>query len=237
LADQALLLQALRSFATTMKRSYDVTEVCYELCDRTVDVLSATGAGVSVADESEVLRFVTATDERIVAIEEIQESSQTGPCVMAYQSGQPVAISDIERHLPQFPVYRARATELQLRSVVGFPLVNNGRGVGALNLYNENPREWTEDDLDVLGVLADMATAFLVRVSAMLEARQLADQLQVALDSRVVIEQAKGILAGEHGISVDEAFTRLRNQSRRTNVKLTDLCRAVVDMGLRIPDK
>jgi AmiR/NasT family two-component response regulator len=112
----------------------------------------------------------------------------------------------------------------------------NGRGLGALNVYNEDTRDWTEDDLDVLGVLADMATAFLVRVSAMLEARQLPDQLQVALDSRVIIEQAKGMLAGEHGISLDDAFARLRNQSRRTNVKLTEICSAVVQMGLRIPE-
>jgi GAF domain-containing protein len=236
MADQALLLQALRSFAAAMKRSYDVTEMCYELCDRTVDVLSATGAGVSVVDETEVLRFVTATDERILSIEEIQESSQTGPCVTAYQTRQPVPVSDINAH-PEWPAYRVRAEELQLRSVVGFPLVNDGHGLGALNVYNADPRDWTEDDLDVLGVLADMATAFLVRVSAMLEARQLADQLQRALDSRVVIEQAKGMLAGEHGISLDDAFTRLRNQSRRTNVKLTEICQAVVHMGLRIPDE
>ena len=98
MADQALLLQALRSFAAAMKRSYDVTEMCYELCDRTVDVLSATGAGVSVVDETEVLRFVTATDERILSIEEIQESSQTGPCVTAYQTRQPVPVSDINAH-------------------------------------------------------------------------------------------------------------------------------------------
>ena len=235
MADQALLLQALRSFAAAMKRSYDVTEMCYELCDRTVDVLSATGAGVSVVDENDVLRFVTATDERILSIEEIQESSQTGPCVTAYQTRQPVPVSDINAH-PEWPAYRVRAEELQLRSVVGFPLVNDGRGLGALNVYNEDRRDWTEDDLDVLGVLADMATAFLVRVSAMLEARQLADQLQVALDSRVVIEQAKGMLAGEHGISLDDAFARLRNQSRRTNVKLTEICSAVVHMGLRIPE-
>jgi AmiR/NasT family two-component response regulator len=82
-----------------------------------------------------------------------------------------------------------------------------------------------------------MATAFLVRVSAMLEARQLADQIQVALDSRIVIEQGRGMLAGEHGISLDEAFHSLQGQSRRTNVKLTDLCAAVVHMGLRIPEK
>ena len=218
MADQALLLQALRSFAAAMKRSDHVTEMCYELCDRTVDVLSATGAGVSVVDDTDVLRFVTASDERILSIEEIQESSQTGPCVTAYQTRQPVPVSDINAH-PEWPAYRARAEELQLRSVVGFPLVNDGRGLGALNVYNEDTRDWTEDDLDVLGVLADMATAFLVRVSAMLEARQLPDQLQVALDSRVIIEQAKGMLAGEHGISLDDAFARLRNQSRRTNVK------------------
>lgn len=87
----------------------------------------------------------------------------------------------------------------------------------------------------MIGVFADMATAYLLRASELFEARQLAGQLQAALDSRVVIEQAKGIIASEYGVSVDEAFEMLREHSRLTNVKLGEVCRAVVHMGLRIP--
>ena len=89
--------------------------------------------------------------------------------------------------------------------------------------------------MDLLGVLADMATAYLVRISELAEARRLSEQLQGALDTRILIEQAKGLLAGERGISVDEAFEELRNHARTNNTKLAELCDAVVNSGLRIP--
>jgi GAF domain-containing protein len=234
MADQNLLLQALRAFAATMRQSYDITEMCYELSDQTVNVLGATGAGVSVLGDAGQLRFVTATDETIVAMELVQETTQTGPCVLAFSSQQPVAVSDIAER-DEWPAYSAQAAEMDLNAVVGFPLAHNGTAVGALNVYNHEVREWTEEDLDVIAVFADMATAYLVRTAELSEARELAGQLQEALDTRVIIEQAKGILAGEQNISVDAAFERLRNQSRRTNVRLSEVCRAVVEMGLRIP--
>lgn len=96
---------------------------------------------------------------------------------------------------------------------------------------------WTDGDLDTIGVLADMATAYLVRASKLAEATQLAEQLQRALDTRLTIEQAKGILAGEHHITLDEAFDLLRHHSRHNNIKLADIANAVVNLGLRIPQR
>jgi GAF domain-containing protein len=235
MASQDLLLQTLRSFAAVMGRSYEITEMSYELCFRLTDVLGATGAGVSVTDSDGDLKFVTATDEVMVQIEEAQEKSQQGPCVAAFTSQQPVAISNLAE-ADKWPAYTTVAQQLGLNAVVGYPLSNNGHRLGALNLYNAEPREWSEDDLDVIGVFADMATAYLVRVSELAESRQLADQLQSALDSRVIIEQAKGILSGDHRISVDEAFERLRQHSQNNNLKLVEVCNAVVNMGLRLPE-
>lgn len=235
MADQDLLLQALRSFAVSMGTSYDVTEMSYQLCDRVTDALSASGAGVSVVDGDNELRFVTATDEVTVQMEEAQEKGQEGPCVTAFLNHQAVTVGDI-RTARDWPGYAAVAQNLGLQAVVGYPLSHNDRIVGALNLYDSKPREWTDDDLDVIGVFADMATAYLVRASELAESRRLTAQLQQALDSRVVVEQAKGILAGELGITVDEAFHNLRRHSRENNLKLADLCHAVVNLGLRIPD-
>lgn len=236
MADHNLLLQALRSFAVTMGGSYEITEMCYELCDRTVEALSATGAGVSVADTDGDLKFVTATSEQVIEIEEVQEKAQQGPCMWAFTSQQPVAIGDL-RQTDHWPAYAEVAGRLGLHAVVGYPLQYKGKRLGAINLYNAEAREWTDDDLDVLGVFADMATAYLVRVSELAEARQLADQLQTALDSRVLIEQAKGLVAGEHGITPDQAFALLRDHSRKHGIKLADVCEAVVNMGLRIPKR
>lgn len=236
MADQSLLLDALRSFAQAMGRSYEITEMCYELCDRSAEALSATGAGVSVAGEEGLLRFVTATSEEIRRLEEVQESTQEGPCVEAFVSRKPVVVPDI-RDVEAWPAYKRLAAEFPHRAVVGYPLHHGNRALGAFNVYNAEVREWSEEDLDTLGVFADMATAYLVRTAELAEARQLAGQLQTALDSRVLIEQAKGMLAGERRISVDEAFDLLREHSRENNIRLVDVCQEVVNMGLRISDR
>lgn len=234
MADHVLLLKALRDFASVMGRSYDLNAMSIELSERVTEALSAAGAGVSVVAADGRLKFVTATSEQIVGIEEIQEKTQVGPCVEAFQSQHPVAVTDIEQ-ANQWPEYRAIALRLGLRAVVGFPVGNGDTKLGALNIYVDDKRQWSEDDLDVLGVFADMATAYLVRDAELAESRELAEQLQGALESRVTIEQAKGVLANEYGISVDAAFDRLRRYSQDNNAKLTDVCAAVVDEGLKIP--
>lgn len=188
-----------------------------------------------MVDRDGSLKFVTATSQPIIEIEEAQEGAQQGPCVNAFQTQKPMAIPNIADR-PEWPLYTDTAHRLGLRAVVGFPLSYGGESLGAINVYNAEPREWTDDDLDVLGVFADMATAYLARTSELAEARQLADQLERALDSRVIVEQAKGIVASQHGVTVDEAFQLLRTHSRNNRIRLSQLADAVVNMGLRLPD-
>jgi GAF domain-containing protein len=235
LADYDLLLQALRNFASAMGMSYDIIEMSYQLGDRVTEALEVVGVGVSVADRDGNLKFVTASNEQIVALGEFQEKNQVGPCVAAFANQEPVIVEDIEE-ADYWPGYKEIATELGLRAAVGYPLSYNGARLGALNVYAAEPRKWKDDDIDVLGVFADMATAYLVRTAELAESRELANQLHGALDSRVLIEQAKGVLANEHGISVDEAFGRLRRHSQNRNMKLVEVCRQVVNDGLRIPE-
>jgi GAF domain-containing protein len=234
MSNQDLLLQALKSFAVAMGSSYDINEMAYELSFRVAEALGVAGAGVSIADAGGDLKFVTATDERIVKIEQAQEQAQEGPCVTAYLTQQPVAISEIS-DVQGWPAYATTAKQLNLQAVVGFPLSYDSKRLGAINIYNDQHRDWNEEDLDIIGVFANMATAYFVRVTELAESRQLAKQLQEALDSRVVIEQAKGILAAEYRITVDEAFHKLREHSQDNNIKLTDVCNAVVNMKLRFP--
>jgi GAF domain-containing protein len=234
MANQDLLLQALKSFAVAMGGSYDINEMAYELSFRVAEALGVAGAGVSIADAAGDLKFVTATNETIVKIEHAQEDGQEGPCVTAYLTQQAVAIPDI-RDVQDWAAYTTAAEQLDLRAVVGFPLSYDGERLGALNIYHDQHRDWDEEDLDIIGVFANMATAYLVRVTELAESRQLAKQLQEALDSRVIIEQAKGILAAEYQISVDDAFQRLRRHSQDNNLKLTEVCNAVVNMKLRFP--
>lgn len=232
--EKSAFVDVLQSFVSSMAHSYDRVEMCYQLCDHTVDVLGVAGAGVAVIDQDQQLRFVTATNENIIAIEETQESEQQGPCVEAFRTQTIVSIEEIQA-LDRWPVYKSVAADLGLRSVLGVPLSTNTQHLGAFNVYHDEVRAWTSDELAIARVLSDMATAYLVRTSELSEARRVTEQLQGALDSRVVIEQAKGILAGAKGITVDEAFELLRAHARNNNLPLAELAGAVVNMGLQIP--
>ncbi len=226
------LLDVLRRFVTNMGGAYDVNDVLIDLCDRVVDVVGAAGAGVSVATGGE-LRFVTATSDRVVQMERAQESERDGPCVEAFRTGEPVAIDDLDG-VDRWPGYRRVAQQLGVGSVVGIPLGLDGSRIGSLNVYDDNVRRWTPADLDAMQIVADVATAYFTHAGRLAEARQLAEQLQHALDARVIIEQAKGMVARDHGTSVDEAFEALRSHSRRHRVPVREVAGAVVELGLEL---
>lgn len=232
--DTRQLLEALSRFASTMAHSFESTDVLYDLGDRTVSVLGAAGAVMAVATEvPDRLEFVTATDERVAILERVQADAGDGPCVRAFNTGDVVAVDDISA-ARQWPVYRDTALELGLHSVLGVPIVINDTRLGSLNVYDSEPRSWTTDDRDAARVLADIGAAYLVRAGELAQSRQLAAQLQGALDSRVLIEQAKGMVAREHHISVDKAFDRLRDHSRATRMPLREVAEAVVRHGLQL---
>lgn len=234
MAGQNPLLQALRSFAHEMSGSYDLAETATELSESIAKVLAVTGAGVSVLDEAGNLRFIAASSEQITEIERVQEETQDGPCVEANRNNKAVMVADVGTD-DRWPEYSKSAREHGFKSVLGYPLTYNDLPIGSIDVYNAESKDWDDDDLDVLEVLADMATAYLVRLSELVESKKLSGHLQHALDSRIVIEQAKGRLAERHGISVGEAFELLRSHSRSNNIKLADLSDAVVNRGLTLP--
>jgi AmiR/NasT family two-component response regulator len=106
--------------------------------------------------------------------------------------------------------------------------------IGALNLYDAGPREWSDPDIAIAGVLADMATSYLVNASTLRQQEQLSEQLQHALESRVVIEQAKGITASQHSVSIDEAYQLIRGHARNNNASLRAVAEAIVSAGLHV---
>lgn len=228
------LLDTLRRFASAMAADFEVNDALYELCDGAVDVLDAHGAGVSVVTERERLEFVTATDETVVEMERAQQRHQDGPCIEAFVANDVVAVSDLD-DLERWPEYRATAERTGVVSVIGLPLALDSKRIGSLDVYDVRVRRWDDDDLTAVRVLADMATAYLVRAGALAEARRLNEQLEHALESRVIIEQAKGVLSREHGVSVDEAFELLRAHSRSRSVALRELAHGVVHLGMTIP--
>jgi GAF domain-containing protein len=234
MTDQQALNRVLRHFARTMAAHYDTTQVLYDLSDSLVEVLGATAAGVAILDDGD-LRFVTATSDAAGEAERIQEQLQSGPCVESVHTNRPVAVEDVRECEGRWPDYTSRIHETGLRGVLGIPLVLDDRQIGSLDVYSAEPRHWDDEAIDAAQVLADIGAAYLLNASELAQAQRTADQLQTALDSRVVIEQAKGVLAERLGVSTSEAFQRIRASARRHSTKIDHVCRRVIESGY-IPD-
>jgi GAF domain-containing protein len=230
---QQQLFQALSEFAQTLVHRYAVADVLFHLTDHVTDVLDVTGAGVSLGDGEDRLRFVTASNETIVEIERVQELAQQGACVDAYRSGVVNASNDLDAE-SRWPQLVPDALRLGLRSVVAIPMQFSDETIGALNIYDSRPRTWDDEDQSAAQLLAHIAVGYVANASQLEQSERVREQLQRALESRIVIEQAKGMIAADQGIGVDEAFKRLRQYARSHNANLHTAADAVVNLGLRL---
>ena len=231
--DRERLIASLAAFARSMSESYDLDEALTRLGDALAEAIDVTGVGISVTDPDGLLRYTTATNELVAEIEQVQEAAQRGPCYEAFKIHRPVLVSDIDER-PDWGEFRDAASRLGLRAVAGVPMSVRRDVLGAVNLYEREQRTWTPEDIEIAGLFSDMAAGYLVH-TALEQSRALAEQLQTALDTRVVIEQAKGVLASEWGVGVDEAFTTLRTHVRRQGLTLHDAAVAVVNGSFRPP--
>jgi GAF domain-containing protein len=232
MADQRLLTQTLSEFASTLVQDFTISDVLHDLAERATAVVGADSAGVSLLQAGQ-LHFVTALDARCSKMERVQESEQVGPCVDALQDGKVVTVADLDAAPSGWGAYGLVAREAGIAAIAGIPMRLDGEKIGTLNIYSNTRREWSEEDLDAARVLADMASSYVINASKLDRQRRISEQLQEALDSRIVIEQAKGMLAAERGISIDEAFEVLRSHARSHRASLRSVAAAVVTLGLR----
>jgi len=232
MADQRLLTQTLSEFASTLVKDFTISDVLHDLAERATAVVGADSAGVSLQHDGR-LRFATALDERCSSLERVQEHEQAGPCVDALQAGEVVAVADLAEAASRWGAYGRAAREAGFAAILGVPMRLDSEKIGTLNIYSNTRREWSEEDTDAARVLADIASSYVINASKLVQQRRLNEQLQEALSSRIVIEQAKGILAAEHGISIDKAFEILRRHARSHRASLRSVAEAVVNLGLR----
>lgn len=231
--DEELLTSVLSEFAHTLANRFEVSEVLYRLAEHVIQILGVDGAGVSVVDEHGNLRPVTVPNELTRKLESVEEAHQQGPCIDAFHHGEVVVVEQLDDRAHQWPDWCKAASELGVHAVLGVPLRVHEQSLGAMNIYNLGAREWRDGEIRVARVLCDMAASYVANASALDQAQRTAEQLQEALESRIVIEQAKGILAAERRITVEEAFVALRRHSRGHGVSLRAVAQAVVTLGLR----
>lgn len=230
--DHTLFVQTLSAFTHTLLTPYDSQTMLEELTDRVSAVLGLTGSGVVLAVDGH-LTLASAMPTAVADLERLQEQQESGPSWDAFRAGEPLTVVDLREHPGGWPAFQEGAERLGLRAVAAVPMELGEWCVGVLSLYAAEPREWPEEDVAAATALADMATGYLVNASKLRQQEQLAEQLQTALDTRVVIEQAKGMVAAAEGITVDEAFARLRRYARDRNLVLRAVAQQVVSEGLR----
>jgi GAF domain-containing protein len=227
------LSRAFVSLADTLVDDYDIIDLLDRLVEYCVQLLPADAAGIVLGDARQELRAVAASSEAAQLMELLQLQSDEGPCLDCFQSAEPVSIADLEEAVERWPTFTAAvAKDGHFQSVHALPLRLRGHAIGALNLFHREPGPLPEADLAVAQALADVATIGILQERAIRRGEVLNEQLQAALTSRVVIEQAKGAVAQASGVGMDEAFNRLRSYSRSRNLKLGDVARDIVQGAL-----
>ena len=233
--DQSLLLQTLSRFAVVLPARYDLPEALSELTESVTAVLGLCGGWVTMADDGR-MRFLAAGSQALAELENCHEQLHPFPCPCrdAYSTGEVVRVTDIRQEFTRWPQFSACATRLSIAGIASIPMRLADQVIGTLNLYDAGPREWSDQDIVIAGVLADMATSYVVNASKLRQQEQLSEQLQEALNSRVVIEQAKGITAHQHGLTLDQAYERMRSHAQGNNASVRAVAEAIVAVGLQV---
>jgi transcriptional regulator with GAF, ATPase, and Fis domain len=227
--DSELLSDTFVELADTMVAEFDVIDFLHMLTDRSVALLAASAAGVVLADPRGELRLAAASSEKAGLLELFQLQNDQGPCLECFRTGRPVTAGDLTGPAQRWPRFAEAAAQYGFRTVEALPMRLRDQVIGALNLFRAEPGPLDPADLRIGQALADVATIGLLHERNVRRREAVAEQLQAALNSRVIIEQAKGKLAERLGVDMDRSFTMLRDYARNTNQHLTDVARTFVE--------
>lgn len=229
------LLRAFAGLADTLVAGYDVVDLMQRLVDTCGDLLDVTASGVLLADETGELDLLASTSEASRLVELFQLSAYSGPCIESFTTGRIVSLPDVALAPERWAQFRDKAQEQGFESILAVPLRLRETTIGTLNLLRDRPGELPEDDLVAAQAFADVATIGILHQRTLHESETIREQLQSALNSRIVIEQAKGVVAQLHRVSIDDAFVIIRGYARRHQQGLTAVATAIVERRLVPP--
>jgi transcriptional regulator with GAF, ATPase, and Fis domain len=234
-AETRQLRDTFVELADTLVADYDVIEFLDGLTRRVVDLLGVTACGVLLADHLDALNVIAASSEQTRLLELFQLQNSQGPCLDAYRSGQPVLCASLDGAIAhRWPLFAPAARDAGFAAVYALPMRLRDQVIGAVNVFSDSAGRLTADEIELGQSLADVATIGILHERMVRRHDEVAGQLQTALNSRILIEQAKGVIAERLGVSVDEAFASLRRHARNTNTKLTDVAAGVVNERLEV---
>ncbi|NEN06618.1 GAF and ANTAR domain-containing protein [Diaminobutyricibacter tongyongensis] len=227
---EARLMATFVTLADTLVAGYDVVDLLHTLVEECVEILGIEAAGIVLSDPAGALHPIASSDGWSERVEVAQVDAGEGPCVESFRTGAVVVVDDIDAYRPSR--FREAAIAAGFRSVLAVPLRLRTSTIGAMNLFGRSAGALQGEDAAVARALADVATIGILQERAIRDGRVLSDQLEHALGSRVLIEQAKGVVSQTRQVPVDEAFAILRSYARQHNERLRDVAERVVERRL-----
>lgn len=228
------LREAFVQLADTLVDDFDVIEFLDMLAYRCVELLEVETGGLLLADHKGVLMMVAASNEQTRLLELFQLQNSEGPCYDCYQTGVMIECPDLTVASERWPRFAQAAVEAGFRSVYAVPMRLREEVIGALNLFSVRAEGLSPASLELGQALADVATIGILHHRLVQRQEIITGQLQTALNSRVLIEQAKGVLAERLGLSVDDAFEVLREYARKHNLKILAVAGGLIDRSLDV---
>ncbi|MCC5948622.1 MAG: GAF and ANTAR domain-containing protein [Nitriliruptoraceae bacterium] len=228
-------LEVFAKFAMALAQPYDRDELLQLLLESVNELIEDASSGIMLASGAGDLEFVAASEQGVVEIELHQERVQEGACYEAYRTDTLVAVDDM-RTWDAWPDYRQRVLDSGKHAVLGVPMHAFGDKIGVINIYRTTPGPWSEAEVTAAQATAGIAAAAIVHSTDQEEQDQLRHNLELAIESRDTIGQAKGILMEKHGLDSDAAFTQLRERSQHANRKLHEIARQIVDEARQLVD-
>lgn len=226
---EELLFDTFVTLSDTLIEDFDLVEVLSLLSERCVELFEAEAAGVMLAGGGGVLQLLASSSERMRLIQLFELQRDEGPCPDSYRSGEPVGAPDLEEAGERWPAFAPEALRMGFRAVHALPMRVRSNTIGALNLFRNGAGTLSEADLRAARALADVATLSILQHRNHIDPQVLPRQLQQALNIRVVIEQAKGVLAERSKVGMEEAFTLLRRYARDHHLRLSNVAQDVTE--------
>ncbi|AZC13306.1 GAF and ANTAR domain-containing protein [Microbacterium sp. ABRD28] len=228
------LLHTVAALADSLVDDFDVVELLQVLIDECTMIFDIVAAGILLRGPGGELEVIVSTSERSEFVGLMQLRIGEGPCVEAVTTGQVVSVPDLSHISDRWPAFASAATESGFASMHAIPMRLRSITIGSLNLFGERIGALNEPDATAAKTLADIATISILQQRTVEESVLAQAQLQRALDSRVVIEQAKGYVAQLEGIDMEAAFHRIRAHARSTQTRLSDVADAIITGRLTV---
>ncbi|MDA8284004.1 MAG: GAF and ANTAR domain-containing protein [Actinomycetota bacterium] len=232
MAREDLIARTFVELADTLVEDYDPIEFLHHLAERCVAVLGIAEAGLVLVDARGQLQALASSSERMHLIELIEVQRQDGPCLDCWHSGEAVREDHLVDAIRRWPHFAPAALEAGFASAYAVPMRLRDERLGALNLFANEASGLVDTGQDLAQAMADVATIGILHERFIARREEVTEQLQVAFNSRVVLEQAKGVVAQAASIDMDKAFALLRGYARRHNLLLSAVARQVIDREL-----